>query len=67
MAPGFFRRGHLDRDQAGAALNAREVIGDAIFGDETFVVRRARRIGGMTIRFLISTGPIRAGVRRMFI
>jgi hypothetical protein len=24
-------------------------------------------IGGMTIRFLISTGPIRAGVRRMFI
>src|SRR5580693_1127578 len=24
-------------------------------------------IGGMTIRFLISTGPMRAGVRRMFI
>src|SRR6516164_876251 len=24
-------------------------------------------IGGMTMRFLISTGPMRAGVRRMFI
>src|SRR5215469_9871445 len=24
-------------------------------------------IGGMTMRFLISTGPIQAGVRRMFI
>jgi hypothetical protein len=23
-------------------------------------------IGGMTMRFLTSTGPIRAGVRRMF-
>ena len=39
----FFRRGHLDRDQPGAALNACQVVGDAFLGDETFVVRRARR------------------------
>jgi hypothetical protein len=42
MASGFFRRGHLDRDQPGAALHACKVIGDAIPGDETFVVRGAR-------------------------
>src|SRR6516164_3728343 len=42
MASGFFRRGHLDCDQPGAALHACKVIGDAIPGDETFVVRGAR-------------------------
>ncbi|HEV2625108.1 MAG TPA: hypothetical protein VGV62_08340 [Xanthobacteraceae bacterium] len=39
---GFLGCGHFDGDQAGAAVHARQVISNAIVGDEALVVRRAR-------------------------
>ncbi len=42
MAAAFFRRRHLDGDEAGAAAHPRHVVGDRVVGDETLRVRRAR-------------------------
>ena len=42
VAAGLFRRRHLDGDEADAAACPREIIGDAVVGDEAFRVRRAR-------------------------
>ena len=43
MAPGLFRRCHLDGDEADAAARPRQIIGDAVVGDVALRVRRARR------------------------
>ena len=43
MPAGLFRRRHFHRDQPGAAAHPRHVIGDAVVGDKTLGVRRARR------------------------
>src|SRR5215469_2467952 len=38
MPSDFFRRGHFDRDQPSAAAHARQVIGEAVIGDEALVI-----------------------------
>ena len=43
MPAGLLGRGHLDRDQAGAAAHPRHVIGDGGVGDCAIVVGGARR------------------------
>ena len=43
VSAGFLRRGHLDGDEADAALRPRQIISDRVVGDIALLVRRARR------------------------
>src|SRR5262245_36132900 len=43
MAPGLFRRGHLDRDEADPAARPRQVVGQRIVSDVALLVSGPRR------------------------